>query len=142
MLRYDNARRLISEVRLNNDDPAHSYDLAYEYDQGGNRTKKIDTQSSSYRVEVVYHYDIENPAISPKPTQTRVVAHPRRRGRARGISVPTSGYGTVGCKTGHLDDRGEMNGRIRGMGAVTKDALADICTYANTGYCRTSESAL
>ena len=52
---YDNRRRLIREVRTG----ATPYDLTYEYDDGGNRTKKIDNLGRS---EIRYHYDLENPA--------------------------------------------------------------------------------
>jgi RHS repeat-associated protein len=58
---YDNRGRLIEEVRDDNDNPGASYNLTYEYDQGGNRTKKIDTRGAFDIVEVTYTYDYEDP---------------------------------------------------------------------------------
>jgi RHS repeat-associated protein len=56
---YDARDRLIAESReavdLNTE-----YNLEYLYDQGGNRTKKIDHQNA---IEVQYHYDLEDPAL-------------------------------------------------------------------------------
>ena len=52
--------RLISEVRVAAN-PADEYDLDYEYDQGGNRKRKVDHANDR---EIVYHYDVnlvENP---------------------------------------------------------------------------------
>ena len=54
---YDNRGRLISEFRVATS-PADEYDLDYEYDQGGNRTRKVDHANDR---EIVYHYDIEDP---------------------------------------------------------------------------------
>lgn len=53
---YDARHRLIHEVRQA--DPATEYDVAYTYDQGGNRLVKIDALNQR-RVE--YHYDLEDP---------------------------------------------------------------------------------
>ena len=36
------------------------YDLVYEYDAGGNRTRKVDLENNR---EIVYTYDIEDPEI-------------------------------------------------------------------------------
>ena len=57
---YDNRGRLISEVRIV--PGSHIvYDLIYEYDAGGNRTRKVDLENDR---ETLYTYDvnvIENP---------------------------------------------------------------------------------
>ena len=52
---YDNRRRLIREVRTG----ATPYDLAYEYDAGGNRTVKTDAVND---LRTEYHYDLASPA--------------------------------------------------------------------------------
>jgi RHS repeat-associated protein len=52
---YDNRHRLIGEVRTGSNSP---YTRTYQYDQGGNRTKKIDVTA---QIEVTYHYDLEDP---------------------------------------------------------------------------------
>jgi len=54
---YDARGRLISEVRTGD----NAYDLAYEYDQGGNRTLKTQSFSSTHWLEVRYTYDISDP---------------------------------------------------------------------------------
>jgi len=54
---YDTRGRLISEVRTGD----NAYDLAYEYDQGGNRTLKTQSFSSTHWLEVRYTYDISDP---------------------------------------------------------------------------------
>ncbi|MDO8632700.1 MAG: hypothetical protein Q7R41_19630, partial [Phycisphaerales bacterium] len=54
---YDSRRRLIHEVRMTYDGTP-GYNLAYEYDAGGNRTKKVDNLAQT---EVRYHYDLEDP---------------------------------------------------------------------------------
>ena len=57
---YDNRGRLISEFRVASN-PADEYDLDYEYDQGGNRARKVDHANDR---EIEYHYDVnlvENP---------------------------------------------------------------------------------
>ena len=51
---YDTRGRLISEVRTG----SSPYDLSYEYDQGGNRTKKSSV-SGDITTDVEYHYDLE-----------------------------------------------------------------------------------
>ena len=53
---HDNRGRLFHETR----DGATPYDLWYEYDNGGNRTRKGDGVNG---VEVVYHYDLEDPQL-------------------------------------------------------------------------------
>ena len=53
---YDDRGRLISESRSGD----VAYQLSYEYDQGGNRTKKVDAIN---QIETVYHYDRENPLV-------------------------------------------------------------------------------
>ena len=55
---YDKRRRLIHEMRTPSGN-VPGYDIAYEYDDGRNRTKKIDNLGRS---EIRYHYDLENPA--------------------------------------------------------------------------------
>ncbi|MGB2984853.1 MAG: RHS repeat-associated core domain-containing protein [Phycisphaerae bacterium] len=54
---YDNRGRLIGEVRTGE----NPYDLTYTYDQGGNRLTKVNTLNPFESIEVVYHYDIEDP---------------------------------------------------------------------------------
>jgi len=54
---YDSRGRLILEARIGQD----PYHMAYEYDQGGNRTKKIQSLAGCDRIETVYHYDYEDP---------------------------------------------------------------------------------
>jgi YD repeat-containing protein len=54
---YDARGRLIQEVRTGE----HPYHIAYEYDQGGNRTRKVRSLPGCDRIETVYHYDVENP---------------------------------------------------------------------------------
>lgn len=49
--------RLVSEVRTGED----PYDIAHEYDQGGNGTMKIDQSNSSFTIRVECHYDVEAP---------------------------------------------------------------------------------
>jgi RHS repeat-associated protein len=56
---YDARDRLIAESR-DALDVNTEYNLEYLYDQGGNRTKKIDQQNA---IEVQYHYDLEDPAL-------------------------------------------------------------------------------
>ncbi len=51
---YDSRGRLIAERRTG----THPYDLAYTYDQGGNRLTKTDLLNQR---ETVYHYDLEDP---------------------------------------------------------------------------------
>ena len=55
---YDNLGRLIHEVRYDVIQGEDVYDLTYEYDPGGNRTRKIDTVNE---IDVRYHYDLEYP---------------------------------------------------------------------------------
>ena len=52
---HDNRGRLVHEARTGQT----PYDLAYSYDQGGNRTQMVDAVN---QVEINYHYDIEDPA--------------------------------------------------------------------------------
>jgi len=49
---------MVSEMRTG----AHPYDITYEYDQGGNRKKKIESTGGCNRIETVYHYDVDDPA--------------------------------------------------------------------------------
>ena len=56
---YDTRGRLISEVRTGD----NAYDLAYEYDQGGNRTLKIQILGPGWWIVVVYAYDISDPLL-------------------------------------------------------------------------------
>jgi hypothetical protein len=56
---YDTRHRLIGEVRTNQFN-AVVYNRVYQYDQGGNRTKKIDPTNET---EVTYHFDYEDPAV-------------------------------------------------------------------------------
>ena len=58
---YDNRGRLINEVRIAINPYTVVYDLVYEYDAGGNRTRKVDLENNR---ETLYTYDvnvIENP---------------------------------------------------------------------------------
>ena len=54
---YDARGRLIKEVRTGE----HPYHIAYEYDPGGNRTRKVQSLPGCDRIETVYHYDVEDP---------------------------------------------------------------------------------
>ena len=58
---YDNRGRLIREARYDRDS-ANEYHIAYEYDQGGNRTKKTESTGGCNRIETVYTYDVDDPA--------------------------------------------------------------------------------
>jgi len=53
---YETRGRLLQEVRTGQ----NPYELAYEYDLGGNRTRKVDALNQT---EVVYHYDLEDPLL-------------------------------------------------------------------------------
>ena len=53
---YDNLGRLIHEARYDVVQGRDVYNLGYEYDPGGNRTRKIDAVN---QIEVQYHYDLE-----------------------------------------------------------------------------------
>ncbi|MDO8631090.1 MAG: RHS repeat-associated core domain-containing protein, partial [Phycisphaerales bacterium] len=55
---YENRRRLIHEVRSG----ATPYDLAYEYDAGGNRTVKTDATDPQYVLRTEYTYDTSSHA--------------------------------------------------------------------------------
>jgi RHS repeat-associated protein len=57
---YDSRGRLRSEVRNHTGDPSRSYDLAYEYDQAGNRTKKTKKVDLLSDLVTTYHYDYED----------------------------------------------------------------------------------
>ena len=58
---YDPRGRLISEIR----ETTHAYMLEYEYDAGGNRTRKARRDVTTWALleETVYHYDLENPTL-------------------------------------------------------------------------------
>lgn len=56
-LHRDQRGRLVREVR-EDDVNSRDYDLTYEYDQGGNRTEKIDLENNR---RVSYSYDISDP---------------------------------------------------------------------------------
>ncbi len=58
----DNRGRLISEVRTGQS----SYDLAYEYDQGGNRKKKTRTIDADHWFEDRYYYDVRPEEPDPQ----------------------------------------------------------------------------
>jgi hypothetical protein len=51
---------LIREARYDRD-PANQYHITYEYDQGGNRTRKIESTGGCNRIETVYTYDVDDP---------------------------------------------------------------------------------
>ncbi|MCH7994497.1 MAG: hypothetical protein IIB57_08630 [Planctomycetes bacterium] len=53
---YDNRGRLTGESRTG----AGPYHLLYEYDKGGNRSRKVDLLN---QIEVLYEYDVDNVAI-------------------------------------------------------------------------------
>ncbi len=57
---YDDRGRLTREH--NDNDPAGPFDFTYEYDLGGNRTKKIDAVND---IEVTYHYDVNDLSDPP-----------------------------------------------------------------------------
>lgn len=49
---YDNRGRLTGEIRIG----SSPYDLLYEYDKGGNRTRKVDLLNE---IEMLYEYDVD-----------------------------------------------------------------------------------
>ena len=55
---YDDRGRLIHEERMVSSGPSPEYDLAYAYDQAGNRLMKIDAINE---LETAYVYDIDDP---------------------------------------------------------------------------------
>jgi len=57
---YDDRGRLIEETRQLTDPWQLQYDLQYEYDQGGNRTKKTSFGSFGQITETRYEYDIDD----------------------------------------------------------------------------------
>jgi YD repeat-containing protein len=57
---YDERGRLTSEIRTHAGDLSRSYNLAYEYDQAGNRIKKTDHGPFGNDLVTTYHYDYEN----------------------------------------------------------------------------------
>jgi len=64
---YDDRGRLIGETRISAGDD--DYDISYEYDQVGNRKRKLD---SIQLIDVVYHYDTDiDPEDPIQPYQSR-----------------------------------------------------------------------
>ena len=63
---YDNRGRLTHERRFPSFGGDDVYNLTYEYDQGGNRTAKIDTVNGP---TVMYEYDVDD--LDPNPYDSR-----------------------------------------------------------------------
>ncbi|MCC7290805.1 MAG: RHS repeat-associated core domain-containing protein, partial [Phycisphaerales bacterium] len=57
---YDDRGRLIAESRMVAAGPSPEYDLAYEYDQAGNRVMKIDVLNE---IETAYVYDVDDGGV-------------------------------------------------------------------------------
>ncbi|MCC7292498.1 MAG: RHS repeat-associated core domain-containing protein, partial [Phycisphaerales bacterium] len=57
---YDDRGRLMAESRMVAAGPSPEYDLAYQYDQAGNRVMKIDALN---QIETAYVYDVDDAGV-------------------------------------------------------------------------------